>query len=128
VRYLDRLWEASWQDPILGAYETDYGWLAQVYESVKPSTGTGKLLWHVLGPKTIDLIHEHVHVDAIRDDLETLVLDADLLEAVLRSPDPNKKAKEIEIKVSRWLRRRMHDPRFKALSERLEDLKQKHEQ
>ena len=50
--------------------------------------------------KTIELIHEHVHVDAVRDDLETLVLDADLLEAVLGAPDPDKKAKEIEIKVA----------------------------
>jgi type I restriction enzyme, R subunit len=128
VSYLARLWEAISPDPILGDHETDYRWLAQVYESVKPSTGTGKLLWHVLGPKTIDLIHEHVHVDAIRDDLETLVLDADLLEAVLGTPDPDKKAKEIEIKVARRLRSRQHDPRFKELGERLEELKQRHEQ
>jgi type I restriction enzyme R subunit len=126
--YLGRLWEAISPDPMLGAYETDYRWLAQVYESVKPSTGTGKLLWHVLGPKTIELIHEHVHVDAIRDDLETLVLDADLLEAVLGSPDPDKKAKEIEIKVARRLRNRAHDPRFKELGERLEELRHRHEQ
>jgi type I restriction enzyme R subunit len=84
-------------------------------------------LWHALGPKTIELIHEHVHVDAVRDDLETLVLDADLLEAVLGSPDPGRKAKEIEIKVTRWLRRRLHDPRFKELGERLEALKERHE-
>lgn len=126
--YLSRLWEAISPDPVLNQYETDYRWLTQVYESVKPSTGTGKLLWHALGPKTIELIHEHVHVDAIRDDLDTLVLDADLLEAVLGSPDPKRKAKEIEIKVSRWLRRRLHDPRFKPLGQRLEELKEKHEQ
>jgi type I restriction enzyme R subunit len=126
--YLSRLWEAISPDPVLSQHETDYRWLTQVYESVKPSTGTGKLLWHALGAKTIELIHEHVHVDAIRDDLETLVLDADLLEAVLGTPDPAKKAKEIEIKVSRWLRKRLHDPRFKELGERLEALKEKHEQ
>lgn len=126
--YLSRLWEAISPDPVLGRHETDYRWLTHVYESVKPSTGTGRLLWHVLGPKTIELIHEHVHVDAIRDDLETLVLDADLLEAVLGTPDPTKKAKEVEIKVARYLRRRLHDPRFKALGERLEALKQRHEQ
>jgi type I restriction enzyme R subunit len=126
--YLMRLWEAISPDPILSEVEPDYRWLTQVYESVKPSSGSGRLLWHALGPKTIDLIHEHVHVDAVRDDLETLVLDADLLEAVLGAPDPDKKAKEIEIKVSIWLRRRLHDPRFKALGERLEDLKQRHEQ
>ena len=91
--YLGRLWEAISPDPVLNQHETDYRWLTQVYESVKPSTGTGRLLWHVLGPKTIELIHEHVHVDAIRDDLETLVLDADLLEAVLSTPDPDQKSK-----------------------------------
>jgi len=125
--YLSRLWEAISPDPILGQYEADYRWLSQVYDSVKPSSGSGRLLWHALGAKTIELIHEHVHIDAIRDDLETLVLDADLLEAVLGSPDPSRKSKEIEIKVARWLRKRLHDPRFKALGERLEDLKERHE-
>jgi type I restriction enzyme R subunit len=125
--YLGRLWEAISPDPVLSGHETDYRWLTQVYESVRPSTATGRLLWHALGPKTIDLIHEHVHVDAIRDDLETLVLDADLLEAVLGTPDPARKAKEVESKVSRWLRKRLHDPRFKELGERLEALKEKHE-
>jgi type I restriction enzyme R subunit len=126
--YLARLWEAVSPDPVLSAYETDYRWLTHVYESVRPSTGTGRLLWHALGAKTIELIHEHVHVDAVRDDLETLVLDANLLEAVLGAPDPGKKAKEIEIKVSRWLRKRLHDPRFKDLGDRLEALKERHEQ
>jgi type I restriction enzyme R subunit len=126
--YLARLWEAISPDPVLTAHETDYRWLTHVYESVKPSTGTGRLLWHALGPKTIELIHEHVHVDAVRDDLETLVLDADLLEAVLSGPDPGKKGKEIEIKISRWLRKRGNDPRFKELGERLEALKARHEQ
>ena len=126
--YLSRLWEAISPDPVLSQYEDDYRWLSQVYDSVKPSSGSGRLLWHALGAKTIELIHQHVHIDAIRDDLETLVLDADLLEAVLGAPDPDKKAKEIEIKVSRWLRKRLHDPRFKALGERLEELKARHEQ
>lgn len=126
--YLSRLWEAISPDPVLNQHETDYRWLTQVYESVKPSTGTGRLLWHVLGPKTIELIHEHVHVDTIRDDLDTLVLDAELLEAVLSTPDPDTKSKEIEIKLSRRLRNRAHDPRFKELGERLEELKARHEQ
>ena len=126
--YLSRLWEAISPDPVLSEYETDYRWLTQVYESVKPSTGTGKLLWHTLGPKTIDLIHEHVQVEAVRDDLDTLVLDAELLEAVLGTPDPDKKAKEIQIKVVRRLRKHRDDPRFRALGERLEELRQRHEQ
>jgi type I restriction enzyme R subunit len=126
--YLARLWEAISPDPILTKFEADYRWLVHVYESVKPSTGHGRLVWHVLGPKTIELIHEHVHVDAVRDDLETLVLDADLLEAVLGAPDPDKKAHEIEIKVARRLRDHAGDPRFRELSERLESLRQRHQQ
>jgi len=126
--YLSRLWEALSPDSVLTQYETDYRWLIQVYESVKPSTGTGKLLWHQLGAKTIELIHQNVHVGALHDDLDTLVLDAELLEAVLGTPDPNKKSKEIQIKVARRIRKHIHDPRFKALAERLEELKSRHEQ
>ena len=64
----------------------------------------------------------------MHDDLETLVVDADLLEAVLGTPDPKRKGKEIVIKVSRRLRKHLHDPRFKDLAERLEELKNRHEQ
>jgi len=125
--YLSRLWEAISPDPVLRELQDDYRWLAQVYESLKPSTGHGKLVWHVLGPKTLELIHEHVHVDAVRDDLDTLVLDADLLAAVLGTPEPGKKAREIEIKIARRLRGHAGDPRFRELSERLEALRERHE-
>lgn len=125
---LARIWEALSPDPVLTQYETDYRWLAQVYESLKPSSGTGRLLWHRLGAKTIELIHENVHVDAVRDDLDTLVLDADLLEAVLGNPDPEKKAKEISVKLAGRLRKHAGNPKFKALGDRLEDLKNRHQQ
>ncbi|MGE3275695.1 MAG: type I restriction endonuclease subunit R [Vicinamibacterales bacterium] len=124
---LSRIWEALSPSPVLSPLEKDYRWLVKVYESLKPSTGTGRLLWHRLGAKTIELIHENVHVDAIRDDLDTLVLDADLLEAVLGSADPEKKAKEIAIKVDGRLRRHAGNPKFKALAERLEDLRNRHQ-
>lgn len=123
---LNKLWEAISPDLVLGEYERDYKWLSQVYQSVQPSSGHGKLIWHSLGAKTIELIHQNVHVDAVRDDLDTLVLDADLLEAVLSNPDP-KKAKEIEIKVARRLRKHLGNPKFKALSERLDALRDRFE-
>ena len=125
---LSRIWEALSPDPVLSPHEKDYRWLVQVYESLKPSTGTGRLLWHRLGAKTIELIHEHVHVDAVRDDLDTLVLDAELLKAVLEDPDPEKKAKEISVKLTGRLRRHAGNPKYKALAERLEDLKNRHQQ
>lgn len=125
---LSRIWEALSPDPVLTPHEKDYRWLAQVYESLKPSTGTGRLLWHRLGAKTIELIHANVHVDAVRDDLDTLVMDAELLEAVLGNPDPEKKAKEISVKLTGRLRKHSGNPNYKALAERLEDLKNRHQQ
>ena len=124
---LSGLWEAISPDPILSQYEDDYRWLSQVYISVQPSTGTGALLWHALGAKTIDLIHQNIHVEAVRDDIAEIVLDADLLEAVLKAPDSEHKAREIEIKVAERLRQHMGDPDFRKLSERLEKLKEQHE-
>ncbi len=123
---LNKIWEALSPDPVLGPIEKDYKWLSQIYQSVQPSSGHGKLIWHSLGAKTIELIHQHVHVDTVRDDLDTLVLDADLLEAVLSNPDP-RKAKEIEIKLIRRLRKHAANPKFKQLSERLDALKDRFE-
>jgi type I restriction enzyme R subunit len=110
----------------LTPHETDYRWLTQVYESVRPPSGNGKLLWHVLGAKTIDLVHENTSLYSIRDDLETLVLDADLLESVVGVPD--KKGKALEISLVARLRKHAKDPKFSALGERLEKIKDKHEQ
>lgn len=124
---LTQLWEALSPDPILIPHEADYRWLSQVYVSVQPTSGTGALIWHALGAKTIELIHQNVHVEAVRDDLDDIVLDADLIEAVLAAPDPGKKAREIEFKLTQRLRKHMGNPEFRALSERLEALKARHE-
>ena len=120
------LWEALSPDPVLDPIEADYRWLAQIYDSLKPPSGNGKLLWHALGAKTIELIHKHVTVQAVRDDLETLVMDAAVLEELL--DDPERTIVEVEIKISGRLRRHGNDPKFVALSERLENLRLKHEQ
>ncbi len=122
-----RLWEALSPDPCLGPYETDYKWLTHVYESVKPPSGNGKLLWHALGAKTIELVHANVHLETVRDDLDTLVMDAEVLEGLLDAKDPDKKYKEIEIKLIARLRKHKGNPTFVALGERLEKLKERHE-
>jgi type I restriction enzyme R subunit len=123
---LERIWEALSPDPFLAAFEDGYRWLSQVYESVKPPSGNGKLLWFTLGAKTVELIHENVHVEKVRDDLETLVMDADVLAELLAGQDP-KKTKEIEIQVSARIRKHGEDPRFMELGRRLEELKDRHE-
>src|ERR1700733_9887333 len=124
---LGRIWEALSPDPMLGAYEKEYRWLTQVYESVKPPSGNGRLLWHALGAKTVELINENVHVESVRDDVETLVMDAQVLEEILKDGEPEKKAREIEIKVIARLRKHV-GAKFTALGERLEKIKERHEQ
>jgi len=124
---LGKIWESLSPDSSLKPHEVDYRWLSQVYQSVQPSSGHGRLLWHALGAKTIELIHENVHVETFRDDLETLVLDADLLEAVIKTPN-TKGDKTIAILISRRLRKHADDPKYKPLAERLDALKERHEQ
>jgi type I restriction enzyme, R subunit len=125
---LGNIWEALSPDPMLGPYEKDYRWLTQVYESVKPPSGNGKLLWHALGAKTVQLINENVHVESVRDDVETLVMDAHVLEEILKDIEPGKKAREIEIKLIARLRKHAGNPKFTALGERLEKIRERHEQ
>jgi type I restriction enzyme R subunit len=125
---LGTIWEALSPDTCLSAYGSDYKWLTQVYESVKPVSGSGKLLWHRLGAKTIELINENVHVEAVRDDIEALVLDADVLDGILKDANPGKKAREVEIKLIARLRKHAGNPKFKELGERLEKIREKHEQ
>jgi type I restriction enzyme R subunit len=125
---LGTIWEALSPDPCLSAYTKDYKWLTQVYESVKPVSGNGKLLWHRLGAKTIELINQNVHVEAVRDDIEALVLDADVLDSILKDANPDKKAREVEIKLIARLKKHAGNPKFKELGERLEKIREKHEQ
>ena len=125
---LGTIWEALSPDPCLSPYLKEFRWLTQVYESVKPVSGNGRLLWHRLGAKTIDLINENVHVEAVHDDIDTLVLDAEVLESILKDAEPGKKAREIEIQLVARLRKHAGNPKFKELGERLEKVREKHEQ
>lgn len=121
-----KVWEALSPDSCLNAYEDDYRWLGQVYESIKPPSGNGKLLWHSLGAKTVELIHKNIHVEAVQDNLETLVMDEKLLKEIIESQDPTKIV-EIEINIIARIRKHSRNPKFVALGKRLEDLKERHE-
>lgn len=125
---LTKAWEAISPHPCLAQYTSDYKWLSQVYESIKPPSGRGKLLWHALGAKTIELVHENVTLEMVDDDLETLILDADVLEGLIKTLNPKQKAKEIEIKLIARFRKHKGNPTFEALGERLERIKKQHEQ
>lgn len=126
---LTKAWEAISPDQFLAPYKVDYVWLSKVYESVKPISGQGKLIWLALGAKTIDLVHQNITVEAVRDDLDVLVMNADIIDEFLSSQgDAKKKTKEIEIKLVARLKKHKGDPKFQKLGERLEELRMRHEQ
>ena len=56
------------------------------------------------------------------------MLDAQVLEGILKDADPKKRAHEIEIRLVARLRRHLGNPKFVALGERLEKIKERHEQ
>ena len=126
-KYLSKLWESLSPDNILDLYNADYKWLSQVFESVKPaSDNIGKLLWFSLGAQTTKLIHENIHVGDVHQ-LEEFVLDADVIEEIFNNPDP-KNAKKLEKILIKRFKKHAGDPKFKKLSERLEELRNKAEQ
>ena len=122
---VSQLWEIVAPDPLLNTYEADYRWLSDVYESLRPPSGIGTLIWESLGPKTIALVHEHVDVERVNTDLETIVLDAEL---IVHAEDPDQTGKEIEITIRGRLCNRRGDPRFEELGERLERIRSEYEQ
>ncbi|MBO2465047.1 type I restriction endonuclease subunit R [Actinomadura violacea] len=122
---LQRLWEALSPDPELAPYRDDYTWLTQVYQSVKPRDTTGRRVWRRLGAQTRALIDQHLHVDAIRDDLETLVLDAAVAEAMEGAPEQH--IDRVQASIGARLRLRAGNPRFASIGERLEALRREYE-
>ncbi|HZL50305.1 MAG TPA: hypothetical protein VFC37_05080 [Terracidiphilus sp.] len=60
--------------------------------------------------------------------MDTLVMDAQVLEGILKDAQPEKKAREVEIKIIARLRKHLTNPKFTALGERLEKVKDRHEQ
>ncbi|MFA6017661.1 MAG: HsdR family type I site-specific deoxyribonuclease [Patescibacteria group bacterium] len=124
---LGNMWEALSPDPVLNKFQKEYTWLSQVYESMRPPSGdTGRLLWHALGAQTMKLIHEHIQVSGVNTKLEEIVLDAEVIEDIMQKAE-KKNAKLIEVEITKRLLRHKADPKFVALGERLEELRDKAE-
>ena len=128
-RVLNRAWNALSPDPFLDQYKYDYVWLSKVYESVKPTDNRGALVWAALGAKTMELVHSNIEVGEVHDDMDILTMDADLIDQFIEKyKNDKKKVKKIEIDLVAKIRKHSDDPKFIKLGERLEDLRERHEQ
>ena len=125
---LSKLWEALSPDEVLNQFQKDYKWLSQIYTSVKPSADdNGRLLWHALGAQTTALIHEHIHVSGINHDMKEMILDSELIEELMNKKNPKEAERVVKILISRF-KKHSGNPKFKALGDRLQELRDKAEQ
>ena len=105
--------------------------VVKVYESVKPVDTRGPLIWASVGAKTMELVHENISVSDVEETApeDILELDAELIDDFIAGKDgAKKKAKKIEIDLVARILVHGKDPRFIKLGERLEELREKHEQ
>jgi type I restriction enzyme, R subunit len=126
---LNRAWNAVSPDPILEPMKVDYTWLTNVYESIKPTDGSGGLIWAALGPKTLNIVNENLTVGEVHEDEEIISLDPDLIDDFIeKSHGPEKAAKRVEIDLVAKIQKHSNDPKFEKLGDRLERLREQHEQ
>lgn len=109
---------------MLAAYQADYTWLAQVYQSVRPVSTGGSLIWTLLGAKTIEIIHRNIDTIDIGTPLEDLVVDGDVIDMVLEQAKDNpKKILEVEKMLRLRLGEHHGDPNYKVFAEKLDELR-----
>lgn len=126
---LAKAWEIVSPDQVLQPYQADYTWLAQVYQSVRPVSTGGSLIWTILGAKTIEIIHQNIDTIDIGNSLEELVVDADIIDSIIE--DEKKREKKI-IEVEKMLRMRLGnhkgEGKFKEFAEKLDELRKRMEE
>ena len=127
-RALNRVWNALSPDACLNPFRAEYKWLSKVYDSIRPTDERGKLIWAALGPKTLQLVHENISVKEVNTEEDILEMDAEIIEKFISGDtDVTKRRKKMEIDLAAIIRERPDDPRFIALGERMEKLREEHE-
>jgi type I restriction enzyme R subunit len=122
---LHRAWEILSPDPVLDTYKDDYTWLSQVYESVRKMSISGGLIWKMLGAKTIKLIHENITSVDIGATLEELVINSQVIDAVISEADAKKKSEEVVKMLHARLGKYGSNPKIKKIADKVEELKEK---
>lgn len=125
---LAKAWETVSPDQSILQYQPDYAWLAQVYQSVHPVGSDGSLIWTLLGAKTIEIIHKNIDTIDIGTPLEDLVVDADVIDAVLGDVQKvQKKALEVEKMLKLRLGEHKGAPNYKKFADKLDELRKRME-
>lgn len=134
---LEGIWETCAPHARLLAHKGEYTFLSKVYSSIMPSTGRDELIWHRLGAKTLDLVHEHMTGIEVTPNVDTFVIaDADTIkkladQGLLPGVDNPATVSPSEVldTINARLKKRLDGvngdhPAFKSLADRLERLRE----
>ena len=122
------MWNALSPDNCLNPYKVEYKWLSKVYDSIRPTDERGKLIWAALGPKTLQLVHENISVESVEKDEDVLAMDAEIIQKFINGDiSVGKKTRKVEIDLAAIILKHPDDPRYIALGERMEKLREEHE-
>jgi type I restriction enzyme, R subunit len=119
------------------AQRLDYRWAAKVYQSVQPAVTPDALLWRRLGPKTHELIAQHIgEIEVGKGGPRSIVLDAESLEQLKLlglddtppAPGEPPTAAEVMDTIQKRIEARLADhpsnAPYRSLAQRLESLRQ----
>lgn len=133
------LWETIAPDAALEDWTDDYRWYAQVYAAIPAAADDSDLLWERLGPKTRELVHQHMRNVRIADrNIAVVIADAETIRKMSETgqlpPVPTeyegKSAQEILDSLTARIQKKLDGGgedalRYSSIAERLDQLRQK---
>lgn len=133
------LWETIAPDAALEDWTDDYRWYAQVYAAIPAASDDDDLLWERLGPKTRELVHQHMRNVRIADrNIAVVIADAETIRKMSETgqlpPVPTeyegKSAQEILDSLTARIQKKLDGGgedalRYSSIAERLDQLRQK---
>ncbi len=137
---LEGIWEAIHPHPDLMPHRRTYRFLAAVYSSLQPAGGgpeATELLWHRLGAKTLQLVHDHMSDIVVTQAREVVIADAETAQKLVdegliesEAELAGKTAADVIDSIAARLKKKLDGdtgdhPIYKSLAERLARLRER---
>jgi len=137
--YAQGLWETIAPDEQLSDWTSDYRWYAQVYAAIPSEGDENDILWERLGPKTRQLVHEHMRNVRVDDrNIAVVIADAETIRKMTESGQlpaapieyEGRSAQEIVDSLAARIRKKLegggaNTTAYSSIAERLDQLRQK---
>jgi type I restriction enzyme R subunit len=133
------LWETIAPDATLDDWADNYRWYAQVYAAIPAESDDDDLLWGRLGPKTRELVHQHMRNVRVTDrNIAVVIADAETIRKMSETGQlplvpteyEGRSAREILDSLTARIQRKLDGGgegalRYSSIAERLDQLRQR---